>query len=107
MIDKDLSVVVQRCWFSSQQFFKITSLSIKFIMTNGFAEAHQESSTAIRKMMREERYKKNHYLLRTIPGVGPPTATSILVEIGDVKRFQAFVVFLCRTIVVKGLEGCN
>ena len=43
-------------------------------------------STAIRKMMREERYKKNNYLLRTIPGIGPLTAASILVEIGDVKR---------------------
>jgi len=47
-------------------------------------------STAIRKMMREERYKKNYYLLRTIPGIGPLTAASILVEIGEVKRFATF-----------------
>lgn len=37
-------------------------------------------STAIRKMMREQRYKTNYYLLRTIPGIGPLTAASILVE---------------------------
>lgn len=49
-----------------------------------------EISTAIRKMMREQRYKKNYYLLRTIPGIGPLTAASILVEIGDVKRFATF-----------------
>ena len=47
-------------------------------------------SNAIRKMMREQRYKTNYYLLRTIPGIGPITAASILVEIGDVKRFETF-----------------
>ena len=47
-------------------------------------------SNAIRKMMREQRYKTNYYLLRTIPGIGPLTAASILVEIGDVKRFETF-----------------
>lgn len=47
-------------------------------------------SNEIRKMMREERYKTNYYLLRTITGIGPLTAASILVEIGDVKRFETF-----------------
>jgi transposase len=47
-------------------------------------------SNSIRKMMREQRYKTNYYLLRTIPGIGPLTAASILVEIGDVKRFDTF-----------------
>jgi transposase len=47
-------------------------------------------STAIRKMMREQRYKTNYYLLRSIPGIGPLTAASLLVEIGDVKRFPDF-----------------
>jgi len=47
-------------------------------------------SNEIRKMMRERRYNKNYYLLRSIPGIGPLTAASILVEIGDVKRFETF-----------------
>jgi len=47
-------------------------------------------SNDIRKMMREQRYRTNYYLLRTIPGIGPLTAASILVEIGDVKRFNTF-----------------
>lgn len=47
-------------------------------------------SNAIRKMMREQRYKTNYYLLRTIPGIGPLTAASLLVEIGDVHRFETF-----------------
>ena len=47
-------------------------------------------SNAIRKMMREQRYKTNYYLLRSIPGIGPLTAASLLVEIGDVNRFETF-----------------
>ena len=47
-------------------------------------------SNAIRKMMREQRYKTNYYLLRTIPGIGPLTAASLLVEIGEVNRFETF-----------------
>lgn len=47
-------------------------------------------SNELRKMMREKRYNTNYYLLRTIPGIGPLTAASILVEIGDVQRFDTF-----------------
>jgi transposase len=47
-------------------------------------------SNEIRKMMREQRYKTNYYLLRSIPGIGPLTAASVLVEIGDVRRFNTF-----------------
>lgn len=47
-------------------------------------------SNEIRKMMREQRYNTNYYLLRTIPGIGPLTAAGILVETGDVKRFETF-----------------
>lgn len=47
-------------------------------------------SNDIRKMMREQRYKTNYYLLRSIPGIGPLTAASLLVEIGDVNRFETF-----------------
>lgn len=48
-------------------------------------------SNEIRSMMREQRYKKNYYLLRSIPGIGPLTAASILVELGnDMTRFRRF-----------------
>jgi transposase len=47
-------------------------------------------SNAVRKMMREQRYRTNYYLLRSIPGIGPLTAASLLVEIGDVSRFETF-----------------
>jgi len=47
-------------------------------------------SNEIRKMMREQRYNTNYYLLRSIPGIGPLTAASLLVEIGGINRFEYF-----------------
>jgi transposase len=47
-------------------------------------------SNELRKMMREQRHKTNYYLLRSIPGIGPLTAASIIVELGNVKRFPTF-----------------
>lgn len=47
-------------------------------------------SNEIRKMLRSQRYKEDYYLLRSIPGIGPLTAGSLLVEIGDIRRFKSF-----------------
>jgi transposase len=47
-------------------------------------------SNDIRKLMRSQAYKKLYYLLRTITGIGPLTAASLLTEIGDMKRFDSF-----------------
>lgn len=47
-------------------------------------------SNAIRKLMRSKKYNKEYYLLRTVTGIGPLTAASLLTEIGDVKRFKNF-----------------
>ncbi len=47
-------------------------------------------SNELRKMMREQRHKTNYYLLRTIPGIGPLTAASIIVELGNLNRFPTF-----------------
>jgi transposase len=47
-------------------------------------------SNAIRKLMRSKKYNQNYYLLRTITGIGPLTAASLLTEIGDMKRFKDF-----------------
>ena len=33
-------------------------------------------------------YRKEYYLLRSIPGVGPFTAIGLLAEVGDLKRFK-------------------
>jgi transposase len=47
-------------------------------------------SNDIRKLMRSKDYKKLYYLLRTVTGIGPLTAASLLTEIGDMKRFPSF-----------------
>ena len=40
--------------------------------------------------MRSKEYKQRYYLLRTITGIGPLTAASLITEIGDMKRFPSF-----------------
>ncbi|HEV7333634.1 MAG TPA: IS110 family transposase [Flavisolibacter sp.] len=35
-----------------------------------------------------KQYRKEYYLLRSIPGVGPFTAIGLLAEVGDIKRFK-------------------
>jgi transposase len=47
-------------------------------------------SNAIRKLMRSKKYNKLYYLLRSVTGIGPLTAASLLTEIGDIKRFKNF-----------------
>ncbi len=41
--------------------------------------------------MRSASYKKLYYLLRTINGIGPLTAASLITEIGNMQRFPSFV----------------
>lgn len=47
-------------------------------------------SNDIRKLMRSKAYKQLYYLLRTVTGIGPLTAASLITEIGDMKRFPSF-----------------
>lgn len=47
-------------------------------------------SNAIRKLMRSKKYNRLYYLLRSVTGIGPLTAASLLTEIGDMKRFSNF-----------------
>ncbi len=43
-------------------------------------------STALRAYCRKH-YKKDYYLLKSVPGIGGITATAILSELGDLRRF--------------------
>jgi transposase len=45
---------------------------------------------AVRKLMRSKKYNSLYYLLRTVPGIGPLTAASLITEIGDINRFADF-----------------
>lgn len=48
-----------------------------------------EVSNQLRKYCREH-YKKEYYLLRSIPGIGPLTAACFLAEVGSINRFKNF-----------------
>ena len=47
-------------------------------------------SNTIRKLMRSKKYNRLYYLLRSVTGIGPLTAASLITEIGDMKRFKNF-----------------
>lgn len=47
----------------------------------------------LRKLLDEERYQKTAALLTGIPGIGPISAITMLVEIDDLKRFDSFTQF--------------
>ncbi len=49
-----------------------------------------EATRAIRGLCREEAYKENIRLLRTIPGIGEINAAVMLFELQDIKRFKRF-----------------
>ena len=60
-------------------------------------------STALRAYCRKH-YKKDYYLLKSVPGIGGITATAILSELGDLRRFTrldelASLVGLCRVSI--------
>jgi transposase len=42
----------------------------------------------VRNMSRQEKYAKDFALMRTIPGIGPITAITFLVEIENIERFE-------------------
>ena len=47
----------------------------------------RDISTALRKYCRKE-YKKDYYLLKSVPGIGGIVACGIISEIGDLRRFK-------------------
>ena len=63
--------------------------------------AHEEGLRAeilmlnkeLHKLLKNERYQKNGELLLSIPGIGPITAATMLVEVEDIKRFSSFSEF--------------
>lgn len=48
-----------------------------------------ESTASLKALARGQRWCKHEALLRTMPGVGPITALTILAELGDVTRFKS------------------
>jgi transposase len=81
-------------WLNDLQF---DYSSIKITLTYQLRQAETlrrellAISNNIRKLMRSAPYNKLYYLLRTINGIGPLTAASLITEIGNMQRFPSFV----------------
>jgi transposase len=49
-----------------------------------------KTTRKIRSLMHTQRYSENYDVLISTPGIGPTTATLLLMEIGDIQRFKSF-----------------
>lgn len=56
-------------------------------------EQLRDVSTQIRAYCRKH-HKRDYYLMRSIPGIGPLTAAAFLSEIGGLRRFGSFKQFV-------------
>jgi transposase len=52
-------------------------------------ETIDESTSALSKLSRTQRWCKQAALLKTMPGIGPITSLTILAELGDINRFKS------------------
>lgn len=55
-----------------------------------FVDKQQRSVSVKLRAYCRKHYKKDYYLLRSVPGVGPIVACGILCELGDLRRFTNF-----------------
>lgn len=65
-------------------------------------EQLRDVSTQIRTYCRKQ-HKRDYYLMRSIPGIGPLTAAAFLSEIGDLRRFGSFKQFASFIGMVTGI----
>lgn len=62
----------------------------------------REVSNRIRAYCRKQ-HKKDYYLMRSIPGIGPLTAAAFICEAGDMRRFNSFKQFASYIGMVPGI----
>jgi transposase len=80
------------CWLQNQEWKYETgrsSLQSKLRHLHFVYYEWLSVSNELRSHARKE-YKKDYYLLRTVPGIGPLTAIGVLAELGDIRRFKKF-----------------
>jgi transposase len=80
-----------RYWLDSLQFDHITARETLDSRMRSFRFIDKELrdvSTKLRAYCRKH-YKKDYYLLRSIPGIGGIVASGIICELGDLRRFNS------------------
>ena len=78
-------------WIESQTWQYTTGWATTSSRINYYKYVESEMravSVLIRAYCRKH-YKKDYYLMRSVPGVGPIVAAGILSELGDIRRFNA------------------
>ena len=64
--------------------------ALDFLVNNyDFQKNEVRQITKELKAYFRKHYKRDYYLLRSIPGIGPLTSIAILTEIGDIRRFPS------------------
>ena len=64
------------------------SLDLLLVQVRAVRETLLKATRKMRALSRSERFKREHDLLLTIPGIGTNVAMSILTEIGSIGRFR-------------------
>lgn len=93
-------VQMQQALQLQEQFYQKLHQTLEADATSPFTAAMDELerlSTSLRTQASKLVGQDQLRLLRSIPGVGPVTAVTILAEIGDIKRFPGFKQFIAYT----------
>jgi len=78
-------------WLSELPFeFESNRTTLNYMLKTILRKELLAVSNDIRKLMRTKEYKNLYYLLRTVTGIGPLTAASLITEIGIMERFPSF-----------------
>jgi transposase len=79
-------------WLNEQKYQFETGTMTWQLLLSRFEFMHRNKlqlSTAIRAYARKH-YKKDYYLLKSVPGIGGIVAAAVLAEVGDLRRFTRF-----------------
>jgi transposase len=88
---KDLFAKAGRQWLSEMKLDDAGRLILDGYLgtLDQLSETIDESTAALTRLSRSQRWFKQVALLKTMPGVGPITSLTILAELGDFNRFKS------------------
>jgi transposase len=87
----DLFTKPARQWLSELKLDEAGRLILDhyLAMIDQLQETIKQSTASLNQLARSQRWCKPAALLRTMPGIGPITALTILAELGDITRFKS------------------
>lgn len=95
-------------WLKSLSIQDTTSsmqaLAVAIDVLEGDMNQLKEINDKILELMSTDRYERDYRLLRTIPGIGPTTAFTLLLECGDISTFSSADKFCAFIGVVPDID---